>query len=64
MPIHLNSNEIMSVTVLASTGTFLKCPGGGKVGLLAFQTSGDLDPEHCQLASCSAVREVSLVGTD
>lgn len=70
MPVHLNTNEIMSVIVLASPGTFPKCPEGGKVGLLVFQTSGLLvfqtsrypDPEHCQLASCFAVREVSHMG--
>ena len=45
MPIHLNSNEIMSVIVLASTDAFLKCPEGGEVGLLVLQTIREvLDP--------------------
>lgn len=40
----------MSVIVLASTDTLLKCPEGGEVGLLMFQTIGEaLDPELCQL---------------
>lgn len=55
MPVHLNTNEIMSVIVLASTGTFPKCPEGGKVGLLVFQTSrhpGSWALPACQLLCC------------
>lgn len=55
MPVHLNSNEITSVIVLASTGTFLKCPEGGMVGLLVFQTSRDPGSQAvpaCQLLCC------------
>ena len=45
MLVHLNSNELMLVIVLASTDAFLKCPEGGEVGLLALQTVGEvLDP--------------------
>lgn len=62
MPVHLNSNEITSVIVLASTGTFLKCPEGGMVGLLVFQTSRDPGSQAVPACRCSAVREVSPVG--